>query len=59
MIIPHCDRVLIVYPWTKRYFGTFGDICSASAVLSNAKVAAHGKVVLRSLLLNKAYTYQP
>ncbi|XP_037544364.1 hemoglobin cathodic subunit beta-like [Nematolebias whitei] len=42
-------RALIVYPWTERYFGTFGDIFTTSAILSNAKVAAHGKVVLRAL----------
>lgn len=47
--IPHADRVLIVYPWTERYFGTFGDIFTATAVLNNAKVAAHGKVVLAAL----------
>lgn len=46
---PHTDRVLIVYPWTERYFGTFGDIFTATAVLNNPKVAAHGKVVLRAL----------
>ncbi|XP_023269758.1 hemoglobin cathodic subunit beta-like [Seriola lalandi dorsalis] len=42
-------RVLIVYPWTERYFGRFGDIFNATAVLNNAKVAAHGKVVLKEL----------
>ncbi|KAM9346422.1 hemoglobin cathodic subunit beta-like [Symphorus nematophorus] len=42
-------RVLIVYPWTERYFGTFGDLFSATAVLNNAKVSAHGKVVLEAL----------
>ena len=42
-------RVLIVYPWTERYFGRFGDIFTATAVLNNAKVAAHGKVVLMAL----------
>ncbi|GAA6218095.1 hemoglobin cathodic subunit beta-like [Lates japonicus] len=42
-------RVLIVYPWTERYFGTFGDIFTASAVLNNDKVRAHGKVVLKAL----------
>ncbi|XP_071326188.1 hemoglobin subunit beta-1-like isoform X2 [Trachinotus anak] len=42
-------RVLIVYPWTERYFGTFGDIFTVTAVLNNAKVAAHGKVVLTAL----------
>lgn len=43
------DRVLIVYPWTQRYFGTFGDLSNAAAILGNAKVAAHGKVVLGAL----------
>lgn len=47
--IPHLDRVLIVYPWTERYFGSFGDIFTATAVLNNAKVAAHGRVVLKAL----------
>nr|XP_019950079.1 PREDICTED: hemoglobin subunit beta-1-like [Paralichthys olivaceus] len=42
-------RVLIVYPWTERYFGSFGEIFTASAVLNNAKVAAHGRLVLRTL----------
>ncbi|XP_026179888.1 hemoglobin cathodic subunit beta-like [Mastacembelus armatus] len=42
-------RVLIVYPWTERYFGTFGDIFTTTAILNNAKVAAHGKVVLKAL----------
>ncbi|XP_058510209.1 hemoglobin cathodic subunit beta-like [Solea solea] len=42
-------RVLITYPWTERYFGIFGDLFSISAVSTNAKLAEHGKVVLRSL----------
>ncbi|KAI3359683.1 hypothetical protein L3Q82_014065 [Scortum barcoo] len=42
-------RILIVYPWTERYFGTFGDIFTATAVLNNDKVAAHGKVVMKAL----------
>lgn len=45
----HIDRVLIVYPWTERYFGSFGDIFTVTAVLNNPKVAAHGKVVLKEL----------
>lgn len=45
----HIDRVLIVYPWTERYFGTFGDIFTTTAILNNRKVAEHGKVLLRSL----------
>ena len=46
---PLTDRVLIVYPWTERYFGGFGDMFTATAVLNNSKVAAQGKVVLRAL----------
>ncbi|XP_029013625.1 hemoglobin, beta adult 2 [Betta splendens] len=47
---PHImARVLIVYPWTERYFGSFGDIFTVAAVLNNPKVAAHGKVVLTAL----------
>uniref|UniRef100_A0A8C1VXB3 Hemoglobin, beta adult 2 n=1 Tax=Cyprinus carpio TaxID=7962 RepID=A0A8C1VXB3_CYPCA len=43
------DRVLIVYPWTQRYFGSFGNLSSASAILGNPKVANHGKTVLNAL----------
>lgn len=42
-------RVLIVYPWTQRYFGSFGDLSSAAAILGNPKVAKHGKTVLNAL----------
>ncbi|XP_073694422.1 hemoglobin cathodic subunit beta-like [Garra rufa] len=42
-------RVLIVYPWTQRYFGAFGNLSSASAVLGNPKVSEHGKTVLNAL----------
>ncbi|XP_061568780.1 hemoglobin subunit beta-2-like [Cololabis saira] len=40
------SRCLIVYPWTQRYFGGFGNLYNAAAITSNPKVAAHGKVVL-------------
>nr|XP_006637259.1 PREDICTED: hemoglobin cathodic subunit beta-like isoform X1 [Lepisosteus oculatus]XP_015215933.1 PREDICTED: hemoglobin cathodic subunit beta-like isoform X2 [Lepisosteus oculatus] len=42
-------RLLIVYPWTQRYFGAFGNLTNAAAILGNAKVAHHGKVVLGAL----------
>ncbi|XP_078508818.1 hemoglobin subunit gamma-like [Lissotriton helveticus] len=42
-------RVMIVYPWTQRYFSTFGDLSSAAAILGNPKVKAHGKRVLSAL----------
>lgn len=39
-------RLLVVYPWTQRFFDSFGDLSNAGAVMSNAKVKAHGKKVL-------------
>ncbi|XP_027716738.1 hemoglobin subunit beta [Vombatus ursinus] len=39
-------RLLIVYPWTSRFFDHFGDLSNAKAVISNAKVLAHGAKVL-------------
>ncbi|XP_056111329.1 hemoglobin subunit beta-2-like [Rhinichthys klamathensis goyatoka] len=41
--------VLVVYPWTQRYFGGFGNLYSAEAIKSNPMVAAHGTVVLHGL----------
>ncbi|XP_072225106.1 hemoglobin subunit beta-like [Leuresthes tenuis] len=42
-------RCLVVYPWTQRYFGRFGNLYNAAAITSNPRVAAHGKVVLAGL----------
>uniref|UniRef100_A0A673GN86 Hemoglobin, beta adult 2 n=1 Tax=Sinocyclocheilus rhinocerous TaxID=307959 RepID=A0A673GN86_9TELE len=47
-IVSH-DRLLIVYPWTQRYFGSFGNLSSAAAILGNPKVSNHGKTVLNAL----------
>lgn len=43
------ERVLVVYPWTQRYFGAFGDLSCASAIMGNPKVSDHGKTVLNAL----------
>ncbi|XP_044159403.1 hemoglobin subunit beta-2-like [Bufo gargarizans] len=43
------SRLLIVYPWTQRYFSTFGNLGSADAICHNPKVIAHGEKVLRSI----------
>ncbi|CAN2391199.1 Hemoglobin subunit [Pristimantis euphronides] len=43
------SRLLITYPWTQRYFSTFGNLSSADAICHNAKVIAHGEKVLRSI----------
>ncbi|KAM5152995.1 hemoglobin subunit beta-like [Mantella aurantiaca] len=42
-------RLLSVYPWTQRYFSTFGNLGSADAICHNAKVLAHGEKVLASI----------
>nr|WIF15633.1 hemoglobin L-beta [Pelophylax nigromaculatus] len=39
-------RLLLVYPWTQRYFSSFGNLSSASAISTNASIRAHGKKVL-------------
>ncbi|XP_062948675.1 hemoglobin subunit beta [Cynocephalus volans] len=39
-------RLMVVYPWTRRFFGHFGDLSSADAIMHNPKVKAHGKKVL-------------
>ncbi|KAF7236613.1 Hemoglobin subunit beta-1 [Varanus komodoensis] len=41
-------RLLVVYPWTQRFFTDFGNLSNAAAICSNAKVKAHGKKVLTS-----------
>ncbi|XP_060032919.1 hemoglobin subunit epsilon [Erinaceus europaeus] len=41
-------RLLVVYPWTQRFFDTFGNLSSPSAIMGNPKVKAHGKKVLTS-----------
>nr|ACE80932.1 mutant beta-globin [Homo sapiens] len=39
-------RLLVVYPWTQRFFESFGDLSTPDAVMGNPKVKAHGKKVL-------------
>ncbi|XP_016070463.1 PREDICTED: hemoglobin subunit epsilon [Miniopterus natalensis] len=41
-------RLLVVYPWTQRFFDSFGNMSSPSAIMGNPKVKAHGKKVLIS-----------
>ncbi|XP_044194561.1 hemoglobin subunit beta-like [Thunnus albacares] len=42
-------RCLIVYPWTQRYFGAYGDLSTPDAIKGNPKIAAHGVKVLHGL----------
>ncbi|XP_065601872.1 hemoglobin subunit beta [Cyrtonyx montezumae] len=41
-------RLLIVYPWTQRFFASFGNLSSPTAIMGNPMVRAHGKKVLTS-----------
>ncbi|KAM3916154.1 hemoglobin subunit beta-3-like [Leptodactylus fuscus] len=42
-------RLLVVYPWTQRYFSSFGNLSNPTAIAGNAKVHAHGKRVLTAI----------
>ncbi|KAM4698460.1 hemoglobin larval subunit beta-1-like [Rhinophrynus dorsalis] len=42
-------RLLVVYPWTQRYFSSFGNLSNSTAISGNAKVHAHGKKVLSAI----------
>ncbi|XP_041813853.1 hemoglobin subunit beta-like [Chelmon rostratus] len=42
-------RCLVVYPWTQRYFGNFGNLYNAAAIRSNPMIATHGKTILHGL----------
>uniref|UniRef100_A0AAQ4RBV6 Globin domain-containing protein n=1 Tax=Gasterosteus aculeatus aculeatus TaxID=481459 RepID=A0AAQ4RBV6_GASAC len=42
-------RCLIVYPWTQRYFGNFGNLYNAAAIMGNPMVAKHGTTILHGL----------
>ncbi|KAG8432867.1 hypothetical protein GDO86_017213 [Hymenochirus boettgeri] len=43
------SRLLVVYPWTQRYFSSFGNLSNPTAIYGNAKVQAHGKKVLTAV----------
>ncbi|KAM9097447.1 hemoglobin subunit beta [Sarcophilus harrisii] len=42
------SRLLVVYPWTQRYFSNFGNLSSPRAIEGNPRVRNHGKKVLTS-----------
>ncbi|KAM8966193.1 hemoglobin subunit beta-2-like [Pelodytes ibericus] len=42
-------RLLVVYPWTQRYFSSFGDLSSVTAIAGNSKVKEHGEKVLTAV----------
>nr|P41332.1 RecName: Full=Hemoglobin subunit beta; AltName: Full=Beta-globin; AltName: Full=Hemoglobin beta chain [Hydrophis gracilis] len=41
-------KLLVVFPWTQRFFAHFGNLSSANAIICNPVVKAHGKKVLTS-----------
>ncbi|KAK5856098.1 hypothetical protein PBY51_007717 [Eleginops maclovinus] len=42
-------RCLVVYPWTQRYFGKFGNLYNSEAISANANVSKHGTTILHGL----------
>uniref|UniRef100_A0A8C5PGT0 Globin domain-containing protein n=1 Tax=Leptobrachium leishanense TaxID=445787 RepID=A0A8C5PGT0_9ANUR len=42
-------RLFTTYPWTQRYFGSFGNVSNETTIYGNSKVKAHGKKVLEAL----------
>ncbi|KAI9539427.1 Hemoglobin subunit beta-2 [Dissostichus eleginoides] len=42
-------RCLVVYPWTQRYFGKFGNLYNAAGIAENAMVSKHGITILHGL----------
>nr|QHX99539.1 beta-globin subunit [Caiman latirostris] len=42
------SRMLIIYPWKRRYFEHFGKLSTDQDVLHNEKIQEHGKKVLAS-----------
>ncbi|KAM3863361.1 hemoglobin subunit beta-2-like [Diretmus argenteus] len=43
------SRTLIVYPWTQRYFGNFGNLYNAAAIKTNPLIAKHGTTIVHGL----------
>ncbi|XP_043945367.1 hemoglobin cathodic subunit beta-like [Protopterus annectens] len=44
------ERLLHVYPWSRRYFGKFGDLSTFSAIRQNPHVRTHGAKVLGAVV---------
>ncbi|CAK6971192.1 hemoglobin subunit beta-2-like [Scomber scombrus] len=42
-------RCLVVYPWCQRYFGKFGNLYNADAIIANPMIAKHGTTILHGL----------
>ncbi|XP_034075823.1 hemoglobin subunit beta-2-like isoform X2 [Gymnodraco acuticeps] len=42
-------RCLVVYPWTQRYFGGFGNLYNAAAIKGNPMVSKHGTTIMHGL----------
>nr|ACO14032.1 Hemoglobin subunit beta [Esox lucius] len=42
-------RCLVVFPWTQRYFSSFGNLSTPAAIAGNPNVAKHGRTVMHGL----------
>ncbi|XP_069503965.1 hemoglobin subunit beta-2-like isoform X2 [Ambystoma mexicanum] len=45
----HSLGLLLVSPWTRAYFSSFGNLSNGTAIRGNVKVRAHGAKVLGAL----------
>uniref|UniRef100_A0A671RZ97 Globin domain-containing protein n=1 Tax=Sinocyclocheilus anshuiensis TaxID=1608454 RepID=A0A671RZ97_9TELE len=50
-------RCLIVYPWTQRYFGSFGSLSDTATIMANKKVAGMSCISVHSIPLKNNYYY--
>ncbi|XP_028979668.1 hemoglobin subunit beta-like [Esox lucius] len=37
------------FPWTQRYFSSFGNLSTPAAIMGNPNVAKHGRTVMHGL----------
>ncbi|XP_028979186.2 hemoglobin subunit beta-4-like [Esox lucius] len=42
-------RLLIVFPWTRRYFSSLGNLVDSAAILDNPEVVMYGITLMRVL----------
>ncbi|KAK1164880.1 hemoglobin cathodic subunit beta-like, partial [Acipenser oxyrinchus oxyrinchus] len=43
------NKLFVVYPWTQRYFSSFGNLSNPAAIAGNARVHRHAKKVLTAV----------
>ncbi|XP_016361386.1 hemoglobin subunit beta-2-like [Sinocyclocheilus anshuiensis] len=49
-------RCLIVYPWTQRYFGSFGSLSDTATIMANKKLLGDCVTIVVASQLGRAFT---